>query len=102
MQSHSCVASSGKPLLSPLPRLSFFVPPEKKLRPGLTGSGPAVGGADGAAHSMLAPKNAGIALRGTGINGTTMGRMATGPGLIGGPARDYSGINGTLIRPKQH
>jgi hypothetical protein len=70
--------------------------------PGLTGGGSAAGGAGGAAHSTPAPTNAGMALRGTGINGTTMGRMATGPGFIGGPAKDRSGINGTLIRPKQH
>jgi hypothetical protein len=36
----------------------------------------------------------------TGINGTTMGHMASGPGSIGGPAKDHSGINGTFIRPK--
>lgn len=37
---------------------------------------------------------------GTGINGTTMGHVTSGPGSIGGPAKDHSGINGTSIRPK--
>jgi hypothetical protein len=59
-------------------------------------------GPGGAAHPTPAPTNAGMALRGMGINGTTMSRMATGAGVIGGPARDHSAINGTLIRPKQH
>src|SRR5215472_7055511 len=38
---------------------------------------------------------------GTGLNGSTMGRITTGPGYIGGPAKDRSGINGTAIRPKR-
>jgi hypothetical protein len=35
-----------------------------------------------------------------GINGTTMGHIASGPGYIGGPAKDRSGINGTGMRPR--
>jgi hypothetical protein len=36
----------------------------------------------------------------SGINGTTMGHIASGPGSIGGPAKDRSGINGTAMRPR--
>jgi hypothetical protein len=36
----------------------------------------------------------------SGINGTTMGHVAVGPGYIGGPAKDRSGINGTAMRPR--
>jgi hypothetical protein len=36
----------------------------------------------------------------TGINGTTMGRVAAGSVPVGGPAKNRSAINGTLIRPK--
>ena len=36
----------------------------------------------------------------SGINGTTMGHIASGPASIGGPARDRSGINGTAVRPR--
>jgi hypothetical protein len=69
---------------------------------GLTGNGAAVGGAGGANHQIPASTNAGVALRGTGINGTRMGRLAAGSASIGGPARDQSGINGTLMRLKRH
>jgi len=41
------------------------------------------------------------ALRGGGINGATMKHMSAGPGLIGGPAKNLSGINGTLM-PSKH
>lgn len=37
----------------------------------------------------------------SGLNGTMMGRVATGAGTIGGPAKDRSGINGTFIRPNR-
>jgi hypothetical protein len=36
----------------------------------------------------------------TGINGTSMGQIAARSGMIGGPAKDRSAINGTGIRPK--
>ena len=36
----------------------------------------------------------------SGINGTTMGHIASGPSYIGGPAKDRSGINGTAMRPR--
>ena len=35
----------------------------------------------------------------TGINGTAIGHIA-GPGSVGGPAKDRSGINGTALRRK--
>jgi hypothetical protein len=34
------------------------------------------------------------------INGTTVSHIASGPGYLGGPAKDRSGINGTAIRPR--
>jgi hypothetical protein len=34
------------------------------------------------------------------ISGTTVTHIASGPGYLGGPAKDRSGINGTAIRPK--
>jgi hypothetical protein len=34
------------------------------------------------------------------ISGTTVSHIASGPGYLGGPAKDRSGINGTAIRPK--
>jgi len=34
------------------------------------------------------------------ISGTTVSHIASGPGYVGGPAKDRSGINGTAIRPK--
>jgi hypothetical protein len=40
-------------------------------------------------------------LRGAAINGTMMGRAASGSGSVGGPAKDHSGINGTMMLPKR-
>jgi hypothetical protein len=34
------------------------------------------------------------------INGTTITHIGAGPGMIGGPVKDRSGINGTSLRPK--
>lgn len=65
----------------------------------LTGIGAAPGNAGSVTRQASVPANAGLA-RGAAINGTTMGRLVSGS--IGGPARDHSGINGTLMRPKQH
>jgi hypothetical protein len=61
----------------------------------LTGIGTAPGNALGVTHQASAPMNTGAA-----INGTTMGRLVSGS--IGGPARDRTGINGTLMPPKKH
>jgi hypothetical protein len=44
---------------------------------------------------------AGQTLHGAGINGTVMGRAALNSGSVGGPAKDRSGINGTLM-PSKH
>jgi hypothetical protein len=66
----------------------------------LPGTGTAAGNVGTQTTQMRAPANAGPALHGAAINGTTMSRMAVGPGSIGGPARDHTGINGTLMRPK--
>jgi hypothetical protein len=54
----------------------------------------------GAIHHASLP-NAGLPSRGAVVNGTTMGRGSSGPGYIGGPAKDHSGINGTLMSPKR-
>ncbi len=37
---------------------------------------------------------------GTGINGSNYGRLASGPGIVGGPAKIRTGVNGTSIRPR--
>jgi hypothetical protein len=36
----------------------------------------------------------------TAINGTTITHIGAGPGVIGGPVKDRSGINGTSLRPR--
>jgi len=74
---------------------------------GANGPGPgAIGTAAGNAGSGQRPAiplsvGAGPAAHPGGLNGTTMGRNASGPGYVGGPAKDRSGINGTAMRPKQ-
>jgi hypothetical protein len=62
-----------------------------------TGSAAVGGGAD-PRHLTTTPP--GVALHTAGINGTTMGHIASGPGIIGGPAKDRSAINGTVVRSK--
>jgi hypothetical protein len=47
-----------------------------------------------------APLTMGPALHTAGINGTTIGHGASGPGSVGGPSMNRSGINGTALRPK--
>jgi hypothetical protein len=64
------------------------------------GIGTPLPGVAGTAHRVSLP-NAGPAPRGAVINGATMGRTPSGPGYVGGPARDRSGINGTLMPPKR-
>jgi hypothetical protein len=61
----------------------------------LIGIGTAPSSASGVTHQASAPTNTGAA-----INGTAMGRPVSGS--IGGPARDRTGINGTLMPPKKH
>jgi hypothetical protein len=53
----------------------------------------------GTTQRLPAPAASSV-LHATGINGTTMGRMITSPGSIGGPAKDHSGINGTSMRSR--
>jgi hypothetical protein len=70
---------------------------------GVAGAGTAagnVGGAD-ARRSAIPPKvvTSPVA-HPSGINGTTIGHIASGTGSIGGPAKDRSGINGTAMRPR--
>jgi hypothetical protein len=77
---------------------------------GIGARGPGSGGVDvGAATGNVAdarrsaiPPNAVTSpvAHTSGINGTTMGHVASGPGYIGGPAKDRSGINGTAMRPR--
>jgi hypothetical protein len=69
------------------------VPTQAGIR--LIGIGTALGSAGGVTRQASAPTNTGAA-----INGTTMGRVVSGS--IGGPARDRTGINGTLMPPKKH
>lgn len=68
---------------------------------GVTAIGTPAGNSAGInSHRGPVPLNAGPAPHATGLNGTTMGHIASGPGTIGGPAKDRSGISGTSIRPK--
>jgi hypothetical protein len=69
---------------------------------GPSGTGPIGTAVVGGAHLPPTPPGAPAApaLHTAGINGTTMGHIASGPGIIGGPAKDRSGINGTTMRPK--
>jgi hypothetical protein len=59
-----------------------------------------VGGAD--ARRWVIPPNpvTSPATHTSGIHGSTMGHIASGPGYIGGPAKDRSGISGTAMRPR--
>jgi len=70
---------------------------------GLVGVGTAIGNIDGAnARRPAVPPN-GIAsppAHAFGINGTTMGHVASGRSIIGGPANDRAGINGSAMRPR--
>jgi hypothetical protein len=66
----------------------------------LSGPGAAAGNVGSATRQMPVPTSAAPALNGAGLNGTTMGRMASGPASIGGPVKNRSGINGTLMRSK--
>ena len=70
---------------------------------GVVGIGTATGnvGSADARRSAIAPNAATSPVAHTsGISGTTMGHNASGPGYIGGPAKDRSGINGTAMRPR--
>jgi hypothetical protein len=70
---------------------------------GVVGAGTATGNVDGpVARRTAIPLNAvtGPIAHPSGINGAMMGHIASGPGYIGGPAKDRSGINGTAMRPR--
>ncbi len=70
---------------------------------GVVGVGQATGnvGSADARRSAIPPNAVTSPVAHTsGINGTTMGHIASGPGYIGGPAKDRSGINGTAVRPR--
>jgi len=70
---------------------------------GVVGASPATGNVDSAdARRSAIPPNAvaNPVAHTSGINGTTMGHIASGPSYIGGPTKDRSGINGTAVRPR--
>ena len=70
---------------------------------GAAGAGTAAGNVGGAdARRWAIPPNpvTSPATHTSGINGTTMGNIASGPGYIGGPTKDRSGINGTAMRSR--
>jgi len=70
---------------------------------GVVGVGQATGnvGSADARRSAIPPNAVTSPVAHTsGINGTTMGHIASGPSYIGGPAKDRSGINGTAMRPR--
>jgi hypothetical protein len=66
------------------------------------GSVAAVTGASAAWHRPSLPSSAvvGAPSHAAVISGTTVSHIASGPGYLGGPAKDRSGINGTAIRPR--
>jgi hypothetical protein len=73
------------------------------LGSGVVGAGAATGnpGSADARRSTIPPNPVmSPAAHMSGINGTTMGHIASGPSYVGGPAKDRSGINGTAVRPK--
>jgi hypothetical protein len=73
------------------------------LGSGAAGAGTAAGNVGGTeARRWTIPANpvTGPVTPAPGINGTTMGHIASGPGYVGGPAKDRSGINGTAMRPR--
>jgi hypothetical protein len=63
-------------------------------------TGTTAGNGGTATRPTPVPAIASQTMHGTAINGTTMGRLASGPASIGGPAKDRSAINGTLLKPK--
>ena len=70
---------------------------------GVVGIGTATGnvGSADARRSAIAPNAVTSPVAHTsGVNGTTMGHIASGPSYIGGLAKDRSGINGTAMRPR--
>jgi hypothetical protein len=69
---------------------------------GPNGTGPIGTAVVGGGHLLPTPPSAAISatLHTAGINGTTMGHIASGPGIIGGPTKDRSSINGTTVRTK--
>src|SRR5262245_11935472 len=73
------------------------------VRSGVAGAGAAagnVGGADARRWAIPPHPVTSPATHTSGINGTTMGHIASGPSSIGGPAKDRSGINGTAMRSR--
>jgi len=70
---------------------------------GVAGVGTAIGNIDGVNPRQPAvPPNATAspAAYASGINGTTMGHIASSRSVIGGPANNRAGINGSAMRPR--
>jgi len=70
---------------------------------GVAGVGTAIGNIDAVNPRRPAvPANAitSPAANASGINGSTMGHIASGRSVIGGPANDRAGINGSAMRPR--
>jgi hypothetical protein len=73
-----------------------------QTRSGMTAAGtPGRNVGDVNLHRGPVPPNAGPMPQAAGLNGTMMGRIGSGPGSIGGPAKNHSGINGTFLRPNR-
>jgi hypothetical protein len=73
------------------------------LGSGAAGAGTAAGAADSAnprRPAILPNPVTSPVSHASGINGTAMGHIASGPATIGGPAKDHSGINGTAMRQR--
>ncbi|SRR5579871_189190 len=68
---------------------------------GVSGAGASHGNIGGVNFQRPAvPLNTAPTPHVTGINGTTMGHVASRPSSVGGPAKDRSGISGTGMRPR--
>ena len=52
------------------------------------------------AHQSVSPIATTSTINHASINGTGLARPGSGPGIVGGPAKNIAGINGSSIRPK--
>jgi hypothetical protein len=79
-------------------------PPRSLITAGIVSGGSPLGDAGGEGHHpppYMIPANPPKApLNSIGVNGTAFSHVAPGSGVIGGPAKDRSAINGSAFRPK--
>jgi hypothetical protein len=101
---HGAVARNAIGAVVPGGQTSSHSPPGFTIQ---TSSGATAIGAPGRnvgdvnLHRAPVPSNAGPMPQAAGLNGTMIGHIGSGPSLIGGPAKNHSGINGTFLRPNR-